>query len=178
MQRVIVGSQNPVKIAAAQAGFAQMFPSAAFDVTGVAAASGVPAQPMGDAETLRGALNRAHNAREHYPDAAYTVGIEGGAALHDDDTLSVFAWVVVLNVHGQTGRGKTGTFFLPDEVAQHVRGGMELGDADDLVFGRQNSKQDTGSVGLLTGDALTRTSYYHHAVMLALIPFKNPHLTF
>ncbi|MEM6529629.1 MAG: DUF84 family protein, partial [Chloroflexota bacterium] len=59
-----------------------------------------------------------------------------------------------------------------------VRGGMELGDADDIVFGRSNSKQQTGSVGLLTGDALTRETYYLHAVVLALIPFKNPAFTF
>ncbi|MEO0565080.1 MAG: inosine/xanthosine triphosphatase [Chloroflexota bacterium] len=92
--------------------------------------------------------------------------------------MSVYAWVVVLNRSGAMGHSKTGTFYLPREVADLVRGGMELGDADDRVFGRSNSKQATGSVGLLTDDVLTRELYYVHAVVLALIPFKNPLLTF
>jgi non-canonical (house-cleaning) NTP pyrophosphatase len=53
---------------------------------------------------------------------------------------------------------------------------MELGDADDLFYQRKNSKQLNGSVGLLTNDLFTRTSLYVEAVMLALIPFKNPGL--
>ena len=59
-----------------------------------------------------------------------------------------------------------------------MRQGIELGHADDQVFGRSNSKQQNGSVGLLTGDVVDRTAYYVQAVILALIPFKNPTLTF
>jgi non-canonical (house-cleaning) NTP pyrophosphatase len=51
-----------------------------------------------------------------------------------------------------------------------------LGEADDLVFGRSNSKQANGAVGLLTDDAVTRTTYYVPAVIFALIPFKNAEL--
>jgi non-canonical (house-cleaning) NTP pyrophosphatase len=54
---------------------------------------------------------------------------------------------------------------------------MELGEADDVVFGRANSKQANGSIGLLTDDTITRTSYYVDAVVMALIPFKKPHFT-
>ncbi|MEL7237028.1 MAG: inosine/xanthosine triphosphatase, partial [Chloroflexota bacterium] len=163
---------------AARTGFAQMFPNESFTVSGQAAPSGVPDQPMGDDETRAGALNRARHAQQANPTAAYTVGIEGGCTRHDDGSMSVYAWVVVLNRSGAMGHSKTGMFYLPREVADLVRGGMELGDADDRVFGRSNSKQATGSVGLLTGDVLTRELYYVHAVVLALIPFKNPHLTF
>ncbi|MEM6281259.1 MAG: inosine/xanthosine triphosphatase [Chloroflexota bacterium] len=178
MTDIIVASGNPVKVNATRAGFTQMFPDEPLTVTGQAYPSGVAAQPMGDEETRAGALNRAQAARTAHPAAAYTVGIEGGCTLHPDDGMSVYAWVVVLNHTGQMGHSKTGTFYLPREVADLVRGGMELGDADDIVFGRSNSKQQTGSVGLLTGDVLTRETYYLHAVVLALIPFKNPAFTF
>jgi len=57
-----------------------------------------------------------------------------------------------------------------------VRQGKELGEADDLVFAKENSKQDNGAVGLLTGNVIDRTALYQQAVVLALIPFKNPHL--
>lgn len=54
--------------------------------------------------------------------------------------------------------------------------GLELGEADDRVFGRTNSKQATGAVGLLSKDLITRQSYYEHAITLALIPFLNEEL--
>ena len=106
----------------------------------------------------------------------WQVGIEGGVE-EVNGTLEVFAWIIVLSKQ-TSSRSRTATFYLPDEVSQLVHQGLELGDADDRVFGKSNSKQSNGSVGLLTGDAVTRLNYYEQAVTLALIPFKNPQLTF
>ncbi len=178
MNTVIVGSANPVKINAARHAFEQMLPAEVFTVKGVSVPSGVGEQPITDAETWQGARNRAQAAYAAHPTAAYTVGIEGGCDPLPGGPLSVFAWVVVRHADGRTGHGKTGTFFLPEEVAALVRGGLELGDADDRVFGQHNSKQQNGSIGLLTGNAITRTTYYTPAVVMALIPFVNTNLTF
>jgi inosine/xanthosine triphosphatase len=173
---IVVASTNPVKIAAARQGFAALFSQATLEVDGVNVPSGVSDQPMSDAETLQGARQRAANARRARPDADYWVGIEGGVE-EIDGALLVFAWIVVESDE-RSGRGRTGTFILPDEVARLVHDGMELGEADDAVFGRSNSKQDNGAVGILTGDVIDRTAYYAHAMTLALIPFANPALTF
>ncbi|MDX1994525.1 MAG: inosine/xanthosine triphosphatase [bacterium] len=175
-QQLVVASSNPVKITAALEGFQQMWPGEDFTVRGVNVPSGVSTQPMTDAETRLGALNRARNAQQIVSHADYWVGIEGGAA-EVNGFLDVFAWVVVLG-ENRMGLSRTGTFTLPEEVAQLVRAGVELGEADDRVFGRENSKQTNGAVGLLTGDLIDRTHYYVYAVILALIPFKNPALTF
>ena len=177
-KKVIVASTNPIKIQAALNGLNALYPDESFTAAGMSADSGVRDQPIGDDETRLGARNRALAARTAHPDAAYTVGIEGGCDYHDNGEVSVFAWIVVIAQDGREGVSKTGTFFLPQEVATLVQQGMELGDADDVVFGKSNSKQQTGSVGLLTGDIITRESYYAHAMTLALIPFKNPTLTF
>jgi len=171
---IVVASTNPVKIACTRSGFARMFPSQAFAVRGVAAASGVSHQPMGDAETLRGAEARARHARELAPDAGYWVGIEGGCE-DRDGVLHGFAWIVVLS-REREGRSRTASFEIPPEVAALVRRGVELGDADDQVFGRSNSKQGNGAVGLLTADAVDRVALYEPAVVLALIPLRNPGL--
>ncbi len=173
---IVVASTNPVKIEAARRGFAQMFPDAACELRGFAAPSGVRDQPMGDDETLRGAQQRAAYARSGVPEADYWVGIEGGCEDVRGE-MYAFAWVIVLG-RERSGRSRTAAFVLPDAVAQLVRDGIELGHADDLVFGRDNSKQQNGSVGLLTGDVIDRLTYYAHAVVLALIPFKHPALTF
>jgi inosine/xanthosine triphosphatase len=154
-----------------------MFPDATYIVRGVTVASGVAEQPMSDEETLQGALNRVQNARTLEPDADYWVGIEGGVNTQDG-SLQSLAWVVVTDKGGRTGKARTAVFCLPEETAKLVREGMELGQADDLVFGRSNSKQHNGAVGLLTDDVIDRTTYYIQAVILALIPFKNTNLTF
>ncbi|KAF4629994.1 hypothetical protein G7Y89_g8147 [Cudoniella acicularis] len=181
-KQIVVASKNPVKIGAAIEGFQRMFPNSKYATQGINVPSGVPEQPFSDAETLQGALNRAQNAREQEPHADYWIGIEGGVEDTPDQTagtLQSFAWVVVIDrERGRIGKARTATFYQPEEVAKLVRGGMELGHADDQVFGRSNSKQSNGSVGLLTGDVIGREAYYVQAVILALIPFKNGDLTF
>lgn len=174
-QIVVIASTNPVKIEAVRLGFVRMFPDQLYDFRGVSVPSGVSVQPMSREETLTGALNRARTVAEYHPEAAYSVGIEGGVE-EIDGRLEVFAWVIVCSGDA-IGRAQTGVFALPDEVAQLIHQGMELGEADDIVFGRSNSKQANGSIGLLTDDAITRTSYYVDAVMMALIPFKKPQFT-
>ncbi len=73
-----------------------------------------------------------------------------------------------------TGSSRSGSFLVPKKVADLVRQGIELGEADDIIFGRKNSKQENGAIGLLTQDAIDREGLYTHAVILALVPFKNP----
>ncbi|MCY3978746.1 MAG: inosine/xanthosine triphosphatase [Chloroflexi bacterium] len=172
MPHITVASQNPVKLNAAQAAFQQMFPPQRFSVDGVSVPSGAPDQPTSLSETMEGARNRAENARAARPDSDYWVGIEGGI---EDNPLGMtcFARVHVLGRDGVKGLGQTAVFYLPQEVAELVRGGLELGHADDRVFGRDNSKQANGAIGLLTDDLVDREAYYTHAVIMALVPFKN-----
>lgn len=176
MKTIIVASTNPVKIESVRAGFERMFPDETFAVRGLAVEAGVSDQPMTDAETHQGALNRAGNAAAAEPDADFWVGIEGGLEEKYGELHGV-AWIVVRG-RDRIGKSRTASFVLPAEVAALIHQGYELGHADDLVFGRENSKQTNGSVGILTADVLNRTLYYEHAVILALIPFKNVHLTF
>jgi inosine/xanthosine triphosphatase len=167
--KVCVASLNPVKINATQLGFQTYFNDV--DVQGFLVESGVSDQPMSDAETLEGARNRALKCRELFPDADYWVGIEGGVE-QSQTNLAAFAWIVILSTAGR-GESRTTTFSLPPQVSKLLSSGYELGDANDLIFKKQNSKQKSGAVGLLTRDKLTRTALYTQAVQLALIPIVN-----
>lgn len=171
MKTIAVASHNPVKADAVLCGFRRMFPGEDFTVEGVSVPSGVSDQPMTDANTLKGAKTRAENLRNQLPDADFWVGIEGGCEPLAGD-LAAFAWIVVLK-ENRIGYARTALFRLPPSVQALVEGGLELGEADDQVFGRENSKQLSGAVGLLTGDVVTRTTLYEQAVILALIPHKN-----
>lgn len=172
--RVLVASANPVKRQATSAGFRLLLGARALTVEGVAVPSGVAHQPLTDDETLRGARQRAEALRALAPTADFWVGLEGGVEPHGD-TLLAFAWAVVCS-RERCGRARSATFVLPDEIAHLVRAGLELGEADDRVFGRSGSKREEGAVGLLTGGAIDRAGLYAPAVALALLPFVNPDL--
>jgi inosine/xanthosine triphosphatase len=175
MKTIFVGSTNPVKIEAVQKGFTAVFPGELFAIEGMSVSSGVSDQPRSNTETQTGAIQRMNNVRRAHPEADYWVGLEGGIEDIDGD-MQAFAWIVVGGKDGLIGKGKTGTFFLPGQIASLVREGKELGEADDIVFGRQNSKQSEGAVGLLTNGLINRATYYSLAVILALIPHKNTQL--
>lgn len=174
MKRVVVASHNPVKREAALNGFERMFPAEQFELETVSVSSGVSDQPFSSHETYQGAYNRARNAANQVRNADYWVGIEGGVEL-EDGALGAFAWVVVIGID-RVGKARTGTFFLPPALAELVQQGVELGEADDMLFKRTNSKQGNGAIGLLTDDVIDRVELYEPAVIFALIPFKKENL--
>jgi len=174
MKKVVVCSKNPVKLQAVKLAFELMFPEEEFSFKTHDSNSNVSKQPIGDEQTFQGAYNRIIHSREEHPNTDFYAAIEGGV---DDNgkEMSAYAWIVIMSEE-KIGKAKTATYYLPNKIADLVRQGHELGKADDIVFNQNNSKQNQGSVGLLTDNAITRTSYYVPAVMLALIPFKKVEL--
>ncbi len=175
MKKVVVASLNPVKINATREGFQKMFPEENFEFQGIEVASGVGHQPQNDHETMQGAINRADAALIAVSNADFSIGIEGGVDPHEDN-LAVVAWIVVKSKEGKYGKARSGSFFLPPQVAALVREGHELGTANDIVFNDHNSKQKDGAIGLLTNKLIDRTQHYIEPIIMALIPFKNPQL--
>jgi inosine/xanthosine triphosphatase len=173
--RLVVSSTNPVKLRAVETGVRDAFPDVDVAIDSVAVDSGVSDQPSTDAETLNGAENRARAARDARPDADYWFGVEGGVEDSSRGMLT-FAWIVVVDREGRVGRARCAAFIIPEVVAEKVRKGVELGHADDEVFGRTDSKRQDGAIGLLTAGALDRAGLYAPAVTAAMIPFLNPEL--
>ena len=204
---VAVGSNNPVKIQAVKAAFEMMFQSASIEISPVNVPSGVSDQPFGDDETKLGARNRAQSAHAAANACDFAVGLEGGLEIEakpdGSKVLWCMAWMAILGSRSEkctSGRAaddgfvptkdedkaaprwsfsKTSSFQLTPALAHlALDQGLELGHADDEVFKRVNSKQGSGTVGVLTDGAIDRTEYYVHAMKLALIPWKRPSLYF
>jgi inosine/xanthosine triphosphatase len=170
--KVFVASTNPVKVAAVEQGFRMTFPEGEFSFEGVKADSGVKDQPDTDEETVQGARNRIAHVRSIHPDGEYYAALEGGIE-RMNGKMFAFAWIVVEDRSGKIGEARTGTFELPQAIAQRIDQGIELGIANDQVFGTENSKHKNGALGILTNDLITRTSEYANTVILALIPFQK-----
>lgn len=163
---VAVGSTNPVKVASVEVVVRHWRPDAS--VRGVAVASGVPDQPWGDEETIRGARTRALAARDAL-DADVGVGIEGGVIDAGDDVRSC-AWAVIALRDGRTFVGGSLSMPLPAVVGALVRHGTELGHAMDALTGDSGTKHGAGAVGILTDGFIDRQRAYETIVAYAFAP--------
>jgi inosine/xanthosine triphosphatase len=170
---VAVGSANPVKLAAARSVIRRVAPSARIESMNVP--STVRDQPFGDDETIRGALARAHGARQAMG-ADFGIGLEGGV-VETQDSLRTCAWAAVVNAAGREGIGGSLAMPLPDSVARLIRNeGLELGQAMDRLTGEHNIKQRQGAVGVLTAGLVDRQAAYEVILAYALAPFLTSEL--
>ncbi|MCU0633905.1 MAG: inosine/xanthosine triphosphatase [Gemmatimonadaceae bacterium] len=167
--RVVVGSTNPVKLAATRAVLARVVPHLV--VEGRAVDSGVPAQPWGDSETIAGARARAQGALALEPDAELGVGLEGGVVAEGDGQVRSCAWCVVVDGAGREGTGGSLAMPLPPAAASRLRAGEELGHVMDQLAGITGTKHGPGAVGLLTRGLIDRQGAYEMLVTYALAPW-------
>jgi len=169
---VAVGSLNPVKVGAARLALEQ----AGFDfaLQGVAVPSGVAEQPIGLEEIVRGARQRAMNARAALG-FAWGVGMEGGVEFDPAGAAWLFNVVVIIaDEHESLARG--GQILLPPRVAARLRAGDELGPVMDELVGTSNIKHGLGAVGYLTGGLITREAAFFDCFSRALAPLLHPAL--
>ena len=176
--RVVVGSTNPVKIAAVRVVLERIGARARVD--GIAVASGVRDQPVGDDETIRGATQRARAVLAE-TDAEFAVGLEGGVVdargvAAGARVMRTCAWAAVVARDGRVGTGGSLAMTLPARVATLVRDGVELGHAMDRVTGGHDTKRGAGAVGILTAGLVDRQRAYEALVAYALAPFLTPEL--
>jgi inosine/xanthosine triphosphatase len=173
VRRVVVGSTNPVKVAAVRAVLAAAGANA--EITGLGVPSTVRDQPIGDDETIRGAIARARAARAA-TSGDLGVGIEGGIVELPDGSMRTCAWAAVVDANGVTGIGGSLAMSLPAAVAELVRGGLELGHAMDRYVNERDTKRGKGAVGILTAGLVDRQRAYESLVSYALAPFITPDL--
>lgn len=173
--KVLVGSRNPVKVAAVREAFAPYFLEP--EVIGFAVSSGVSAQPRG-AETFRGAEQRAAAVKAlnelQQLNAHFFVGLEGGITQVFQRWFA-FGVVCIRDTRGRKAYGTPPFFELPRSVVEELLQGRatELGEVMDRLIGDTNTKEKLGSVGYFTRGVMTRKAYYVAGVTAALIPFLH-----
>ena len=173
LKKIIIASKNQAKIKAVEDAFYKVFLGDKFLFESVSVQSDVSDQPLSKSETLQGAKNRVQNAINIIQGDFY-IGLEGGVEFDSED-LFCFGFAVVSN-GVKIGVSQTSTFMLPPKIGELIKQVYELGTADDMFFGRENSKKTNGSVGLLTNDLVTRSQMFENAITMALIPFVKPEL--
>lgn len=167
-----VGSTNPAKVEAARQALARLAPGCR--VEAVAVPSGVGAQPVGDAETRRGAEGRARAALEACS-ADLGIGLEGGV-VYDGAVTWLISWVAAVGRDGRVGHASGLRMPLPAAAGPRLLAGEELAVIVDDLFHVQDARSATGAIGLLTEGAVSRTDAFAQLVAMALAPHLRPDL--
>lgn len=160
--KIIVGSNNRAKINAVRDAFASLGIQA--EVAGTETDSGVAAQPFGDLETMTGARNRALAAvRTGSHDLA--IGLEGGVK-ELDGRLYICNWGALALPEGTVFTAGGAQIPLPEEVAEPVRSGEELGPVMEAFTAEADIRQSGGAVGVFTAGTVGRSDMFAHVVLL------------
>jgi inosine/xanthosine triphosphatase len=186
LRRVRVGSRNEPKVEAVRSAVAAYAPDVA--VCGVDVDSGVPEQPVGFEEIVRGARNRALAAMRS-GDCDLAVGIEDGlVVLPLGEASEAVSHLNIGCAAVSDGRrvslGFSSAFAYPPEVSRPaLRDGTPIGGLFDALWRERRgesqrlpSARTSGNVGKLTAGVLPRSEYARHAVLCALVAFVNPDL--
>ena len=174
--KVVVGSQNPVKLKAAQEAFGKYFSDV--EIIGIVVESGVSRQPVNEG-TFRGAQNRALKAEKvndkEKLGGKYFVGIEGGILKLFSEWFALSA-MCIIDDRGRTEYGTSPLFELPESIVERLLDGAELGDVIDSLLGEQETRRKQGAVGYFTKGVMDRKRIYTDGLIATLVPFLNEDL--
>lgn len=144
--KIIVGSKNEHKVNAVRQAAKEFFTD--FEVMGIKTSSGVSEKPIGDDETLTGAMNRADAGRQTHPDATYTIGLESGFNTVLGETY-VSNWCTITNKNG---------------TVVNVAG---------IQFKKPDASGPMGFIGVVSNNALTRQDIIEQLVRDAFILMRS-----
>lgn len=160
--QIAIGTTNKAKTQAVEFIVKKYFTQAMF--THIKAASEVSEQPMTTEETRLGAINRAKNAmRETGADLSF--GLEGGVT-EIDGIMYVCNWGALVLADGSLITAAGAQIILPEEIAQEIRTGKELGPVMEAYTQRRDIRQHIGAVGIFTQGIVDRQAMFEHIISL------------
>jgi len=176
--KILIGSQNPVKIKATQEAFSKYFDDVEIIARDVN--SKVSDQPVGD-QTFEGAEHRVLELekmnRTSNLEADFFVGIEGGITRIYSRWFA-FGAVCIANKEGKKSFGISSHFELPEQIVEELLEGKELGQVMNEITGWENVKQKGGAIGFFTKGKVNRETAYIQGLIVALVPFLHQEFYF
>lgn len=161
---VAIGTKNQAKTAAVEEVIREIFEDVEFIHMDVP--SGVSAQPFSDIETRKGAINRACNSL-NATNATFSFGLEGG--VHEiEGQMYCCNWGAVALQDGTIISSAGAQFILPEEIAQKLRDGQELGPIMDEFTNSKNIRHHAGAIGIFTNNLVDRKEMFKHIVKLLI----------
>lgn len=162
MIKMAIGTKNPAKIKAAELACREI----GGNLVSIHVPSGVAEQPFSDEETMEGALNRARNALIE-TEADLGIGLEGGV-VKTPYGLFICNWGALVTKTGDSFIAGGARIKLPDEVAEELYSGRELGPVMDDYTKKQDIRKSEGAVGVFSNGRITRDRMFEHVMELLI----------
>lgn len=157
---IAVGTKNRAKVNAVK----EVLIRERATIVPVEVESNVAKQPLSDAETMTGALNRAHASLE-VTDASLGFGLEGGV-VETEIGFMLCNWGALCHKDGGKWVASGAKLLLPEHFTEPLRSGRELGDIMKTVSGDEEIRQKQGAIGWYTAGWVGRKEMFTHIVKL------------
>src|SRR5690554_5671772 len=159
--KIAVGTTNIAKLQAVRNVF-----SGSFTIIECKVPSGVSEQPFSDEETLQGVINRAKNAAIQVG-ADIGIGLEGGVT-ETPFGLLLCNWgaLVFLSRPDEPVVAGVARIPLPDEIAERLYRGEEMGPVMDEYCQKENIRSHEGAIGIFTNGYVDRIEMFTHVTKL------------
>lgn len=167
---IALGSKNKAKITAVEEAFKEV--GIKVSVLPVESPSGVSVQPFSDEETMEGAANRAEFSLQQVNEAGVAIGLEGGVT-ETPFGLYLCNWGALAERGKETLLAGGARIKLPDEIAQRLRSGEELGLVIDDYSKSQGIRYKEGAIGIFTHDLVDRATMFSHIVKLLIGQYEK-----
>lgn len=159
---VVIGSTNKTKVFAVK----EVLEEYHAKVHSVDAPSGVSSQPRTDAETREGARNRAIYSLQEI-EADIGIGLEGGVA-ESSEGLFLCNWGALVDKKGVVQFAGGARILLPNQVADEIRTGKELGHVMEAYTQKNDVRSNEGAIGIFTFGLVERKEMFIHIVRLLI----------
>jgi inosine/xanthosine triphosphatase len=169
--RIIVGSDNPVKIEAVRKVAATIYRNV--EIRGISVKASVGNQPWGD-DVDRGAIERAKKA---IGKGDYGVGIEAGIVEMNDGLYGIQSCAII-DKEGVVTMGQSSSFRYPPGAEERIRAGIAVSKVFDELYGRKDIGRKEGAIGFLSKGLLDRQRLSEQAVLAAMVPRIRPDIYF
>ena len=167
MLKAYVASTNKVKVNAVK----EVLTS--YEVISQNASSDVSSQPLGDDETILGAINRAFNL----PSDGLRIGLEGGVSFvknpkTNEDDLYVINYGALVDLNGKVYIAGGAKIPLPEEIKLSltvngkIKENLELCDVMNEYTKRNDIRSTSGAIGIFTSNMVDRTEMFKHIVKM------------
>ena len=167
MPKAYVASTNRVKVNSVKEVLLD------YDIYSIETSSGVSNQPLGDDETILGAVNRAKSL----PDDGLRFGLEGGVSLvynphTQEKELHVINYGALVDEDGNVYIAGGARIPLPNVIKDKlitndkITSNLELADVMNEYTKKNDIRSTSGAIGIFTHEMVDRCEMFKHIVKM------------
>ncbi len=176
MLTIAIGTENPAKIKAIQAGINEIKELANQEIKYIfqKVETWVPEMPLSQEHIDQGAKNRAENLIKSWIQADFYIGMEGWC--YQQGSEGFLTGSVYITNQKQWYLGKAPSIQMPKNITKELfENKKNLGKLMDEITQWHEISKKNWAFGVLSNDLITRDKAFELATVLALSLFFNPY---